>query len=67
MLVVLGVWGVRVAIARITEASDLKMSKVCYGSERTRAVCVHRVDFSVQALVQETNAKTLPGWGDGGA
>lgn len=28
-LVMLGVWGVRVTIARATEASDLKMTKVC--------------------------------------
>lgn len=31
-LVMLGVWGARVAIARATEASDLKMTKVCYHS-----------------------------------
>lgn len=33
VLVMLGVWGVRVTIARASEASDLKMSKVCYRGE----------------------------------
>lgn len=36
-LVMLGVWGVRVTIARATEASDLKMTKASYRAER-RAV-----------------------------
>lgn len=34
VLVMLGVWGVRVAVARATEASDLKWTKVSHAAKR---------------------------------